>query len=115
MVVNRAPSSSETYGKCSRWLDLAYSLSSESMFVEIHREIKHGYKNGVSSSAEITDLSVSFDGTCLTFGHTSLIGVGCVIDMLTGYVVDFEVMSKICCPCSVVKNKLVESNAEFSI
>ncbi|GFV43319.1 uncharacterized protein TNCV_10171 [Trichonephila clavipes] len=53
-------------------------------------KLKNVYENG----AEITDLSVSFDGTWLTRGHTSLIGVGCVIDMLTGYVVDFEVMSK---------------------
>ncbi|GFV72507.1 uncharacterized protein TNCV_2763721 [Trichonephila clavipes] len=59
-------------------------------FSHIGKEIKNVYENG----AEITDLSVSFDGTWLTRGHTSLIGVGCVIDMLTGYVVDFEVMSK---------------------
>ncbi|GFU39371.1 uncharacterized protein TNCV_1716441 [Trichonephila clavipes] len=38
-------------------------------------------------------LKSSFDGTWLTRGHTSLIGVGCVIDMLTGYVVDSEVMN----------------------
>ncbi|GFX79278.1 uncharacterized protein TNCV_695901 [Trichonephila clavipes] len=48
-------------------------------------------------------------------GHSSLIGVGCVIDMLTGYVVDFEVMSKLCRHCSVGKNKLDQSSAEFSI
>ncbi|GFU79832.1 uncharacterized protein TNCV_1000091 [Trichonephila clavipes] len=82
--------SSTTYGKCARRLDNAYTLASENIFAEIHREIKNVYENG----AEITDLSVSFDGTWLTRGHTSLIGVGCVIDMLTGYVVDFEVMSK---------------------
>ncbi|GFW96272.1 uncharacterized protein TNCV_572431 [Trichonephila clavipes] len=35
--------------------------------------------------------------------------------MLTGYVVDFEVMSKVCRHCSVAKNKLGESSAEFSI
>ncbi|GFS95886.1 uncharacterized protein TNCV_2259481 [Trichonephila clavipes] len=70
MVMNIDPFSSTTYGK----------------------EIKNAYENG----AEIKDLSVSFDGTWLTRGHTSLIGVGCVIDMLTGYVVDFEVMRKVC-------------------
>ncbi|GFX11739.1 uncharacterized protein TNCV_4340841 [Trichonephila clavipes] len=75
------------------------------------KEIKNAYENG----AEIADLSVSFDGTWLTRGHTSLIGVGCVIDMLTGYVVDFEVMSKVCRHCSVANNKLGQSRAEFSI
>ncbi|GFV55643.1 uncharacterized protein TNCV_1821301 [Trichonephila clavipes] len=93
-------------------MDNAYTLASENIFAEIHREIKNVYENG----AEITDLSVSFDGTWLTRGHTSLIGVGCVIDMLTGYVVDFEVMSKVCRHCSVAKkNKLGQSSAEFSI
>ncbi|GFW28668.1 uncharacterized protein TNCV_3713831 [Trichonephila clavipes] len=90
MVMNIDPFSSTTYGKCARRLDNAYTLASENIFAEIHREIKNVYENG----AEITDLSVSFDGTWLTRGHTSLIGVGCVIDMLTGYVVDFEVMKK---------------------
>ncbi|GFU65393.1 uncharacterized protein TNCV_1492341 [Trichonephila clavipes] len=89
MVMNIDPFSSTTYGKCARRLYNAYTLASEKIFAEIHREIKNVYENG----AEITDLSVSFDGTWLTRGHTSLIGVGCVIDMLTGYVVDFEVMS----------------------
>ncbi|GFT97274.1 uncharacterized protein TNCV_5009131 [Trichonephila clavipes] len=111
MVMNIDPFSSTTYGKCARRLDNAYTLASENIFAEIHREIKNVYENG----AEITDLSVSFDGTWLTRGHTSLIGVGCVIDMLTGYVVDFEVMSKVCRHCSVAKNKLVQSSAEFSI
>ncbi|GFV02961.1 uncharacterized protein TNCV_2744241 [Trichonephila clavipes] len=103
--------SSTTYGKCARRLDNAYTLASENIFAEIHREIKNVYENG----AEITDLSVSFDGTWLTRGHTSPIGVGCVIDMLTGYVVDFEVMSKVCRHCSVAKNKLGQSSDEFSI
>ncbi|GFT19930.1 uncharacterized protein TNCV_4993561 [Trichonephila clavipes] len=109
--MNIDPFSSTTYGKCARRLDNAYTLASENIFAEIHREIKNVYENG----AEITDLSVSFDGTWLTRGHTSLIGVGCVIDMLTGYVVDFEVMSKVCRHCSVAKNKLGQSSAEFSI
>ncbi|GFX26275.1 uncharacterized protein TNCV_948741 [Trichonephila clavipes] len=109
--MNIDPFSSTTYGKCARRLGNAYTLASENIFAEIHREIKNVYENG----AEITDLSVSFDGTWLTRGHTSLIGVGCVIDMLTGYVVDFEVMSKVCRHCSVAKNKLGQSSAEFSI
>ncbi|GFT04428.1 uncharacterized protein TNCV_1929481 [Trichonephila clavipes] len=88
--MNIDPFSSTTYGKCARRLDNAYTPASENIFAKIHREIKNAYEN----LAEIADLSVSFDGTWLTRGHTSLIGVGCVLDMLTEYVVDFEVMSK---------------------
>ncbi|GFX03217.1 uncharacterized protein TNCV_1701011 [Trichonephila clavipes] len=101
MVMNIDPFSSTTYGKCARRLDNAYTLASENIFAEIHREIKNVYENG----AEITDLSVSFEGTWLTRGHTSLIGVGCVIDMLTGYVVDFEVMKKVYGPDIVIKKE----------
>ncbi|GFU79078.1 uncharacterized protein TNCV_304491 [Trichonephila clavipes] len=101
MVMNIDPFSSTTYGKCARRLDNAYTLASENIFAEIHREIKNVYENG----AEITDLSVSFDGTWLTRGHTSLIGVECVIDMLTGYVVDFEVMKKVYGPDIVIKKE----------
>ncbi|GFW23652.1 hypothetical protein TNCV_4091951 [Trichonephila clavipes] len=35
------------------------------------------------------------DGSWLTWGHTSLIDIACVIDILTGYVIDFEVMCKV--------------------
>ncbi|GFT23424.1 uncharacterized protein TNCV_2016821 [Trichonephila clavipes] len=74
MVMNIDPFSSTTYGKCARRLDNAYTLASENIFAEIHREIKNVYENG----AEITDLKVLvFDRTWLTRGHTSLIGVGC--------------------------------------
>ncbi|GFY21068.1 uncharacterized protein TNCV_3991121 [Trichonephila clavipes] len=109
--MNVDPFSSTIYGKCARRLDNAYTLASENIFAKIHREIKNEYKN----RAEITDLSVSFDETWLTRGYTSLIGVGCIIDMLTGYIVDFEVLSMVCRHCSVVKNKLGESSVEFSI
>ncbi|GFX26756.1 uncharacterized protein TNCV_1839291 [Trichonephila clavipes] len=64
---------------------------------------------------ELKSQTVGFDGTWLTRGHTSLIGVGCIIDMLIRYVIDFEVMSKVCRHCSVAKKKLGESSAEFSL
>ncbi|GFX49514.1 uncharacterized protein TNCV_4901561 [Trichonephila clavipes] len=42
---------------------------------------------------------VTFDGTWLTRGHSSQIGVGCVTDLLTGFVMGFEIMSKRCIEC----------------
>ncbi|GFV33450.1 uncharacterized protein TNCV_1679211 [Trichonephila clavipes] len=87
------------------------SVVSNVRLEKLNTVIKYAYNN----RAEITDQSVSFDGTWLTRGHTSLIGVGCIIDMLTGYALDFEVMSKVCCHCSVAKNKLGKPSAAFSI
>jgi hypothetical protein len=51
----------------------------------------------------VIDIAVSFDGTWMKRGFTSLYGVGVCIDMLTGLVVDFHVRSKYCHKCKLVK------------
>ncbi|GFO11869.1 hypothetical protein PoB_003837400 [Plakobranchus ocellatus] len=48
----------------------------------------------------ILDISVSFDGSWLTRGHKSLIGIGCVIDVLTGLIIDGHVLSLHCHVCA---------------
>jgi hypothetical protein len=57
----------------------------------------------------IIDISVSYDGTWLTRGHTSHIGVGCVVDLLTGLCIDAHVMSTYCHICET-RGKSVHSN-----
>ncbi|GFV82766.1 uncharacterized protein TNCV_4147341 [Trichonephila clavipes] len=42
-------------------------------------------------------------------------GVGCVIDLLTGFVIDYEVMSKRCGECEQTKFAPEEDSAEFRI
>lgn len=49
--------------------------------------------------SEPLNISVSYDGSWLTRGHTSLIGLGCVIDCLTGLVIDGHVMNSYCQVC----------------
>ena len=53
----------------------------------------------------IIDISVSFDGTWQKRGFTSLYGVGICIDVLTGYVVDYVVLSKYCHACKLQEAK----------
>ncbi|GBN77789.1 hypothetical protein AVEN_59582-1 [Araneus ventricosus] len=48
-------------------------------------------------------------------GYRSLLGVGIVVDIITGYVVDFEIMSKVCRFCSNAANELGKESAEFNI
>ncbi|GFN94321.1 hypothetical protein PoB_002082700 [Plakobranchus ocellatus] len=48
----------------------------------------------------ILNISVSFDGSWLTRGHKSLIGIGCVIDVLTGLIIDGHVLSLHCHVCA---------------
>ncbi|GFS56390.1 uncharacterized protein TNCV_4388621 [Trichonephila clavipes] len=68
-----------------------------------------------NGSNAVTDIAVSFDGTWLTRGHISQIGVGCVVDTLTGYVIEFEFMSKYCPKCISAKNELGETTAEYDV
>ncbi|GFU18251.1 uncharacterized protein TNCV_1389101 [Trichonephila clavipes] len=80
---------------------------------EVHREVRKAYE--APTDVPVVDISVSFDGSWLTRGHTSLIDIACVIDILTGYAMDFEVMCKVCRNCSVAKRELGESSAEYDI
>ncbi|GFV14620.1 uncharacterized protein TNCV_1775711 [Trichonephila clavipes] len=72
-------------------------------------------KSAYQSNSAITDIDVTFDGTWLTRGHSSQIGVGCVIDLLTGFVMDFEIMPKRCIECEHAKSGLGENSAEFHV
>ncbi|GFU72831.1 uncharacterized protein TNCV_2782961 [Trichonephila clavipes] len=102
-----------TYSKCIKLLHTAYGIAAETFQSEVHREVRKAYE--APTDVPVVDISVSFNGSWLTRGHTSLIGIACVIDILTGYVIDFEVMCKICRNCSVAKRELGESSAEYDI
>ena len=48
----------------------------------------------------VIDVTVSFDGSCMTRGHSSLYGIGCVVDVVTGLVLDYAVMLRYCQQCA---------------
>jgi len=58
---------------------------------------------------EIIDIAVSYDGTWHTRGHRSLYGIGVVVQITTGLVVDYEILSKYCHMCSIQKAELLSS------
>ncbi|GFY18878.1 uncharacterized protein TNCV_3875661 [Trichonephila clavipes] len=68
-----------------------------------------------SNSMEIIDVSVSYDGTWQKRGHTSNLGLGIIIDILSGLVLDFEVLSKYCHNCVVAGRDMGVDSAEFHI
>lgn len=45
------------------------------------------------------NIAVSFDGSWHTRGHTSHIGVATVIEVFSGYVLDYVVLSNFCLGC----------------
>ena len=53
----------------------------------------------------VIDLNVSFDGSWMTRGHKSLYGIGCVVEVVTGLVIDFAVLSLYCQSCSYASKR----------
>lgn len=59
------------------------------------------------------DITVSYDGSWQKRGFTSKYGIGCVIELITGLVIDFEVISKYCRVCEKKKSELGEDSEEY--
>ena len=57
----------------------------------------------------VLNIDVSFDGSWPTRGHKSHIGVGAVIDVYTGFVIDYYVCSSYCAFCNRQKTKKSEN------
>ncbi|GBN08750.1 hypothetical protein AVEN_134407-1 [Araneus ventricosus] len=68
----------------------------EKQVLDLSRDVVRGKYIDCDSSLEneeIIDVCVSYDGTWQKRGHTSLHGIGIIIDILTGLVIYFEVLS----------------------
>ena len=68
-----------------------------------------------TASTDPLCITVSFDGSWHKRGHTSMYGVAAVIDVLTGLVVDYVVLSKYCHACSMKKTALGAESEAFNI
>ncbi|GFR85167.1 hypothetical protein ElyMa_006020700 [Elysia marginata] len=60
----------------------------------------------------ILNVAVSFDGSWAKRGHTSKIGFASVIEVMTGLVIDFHVMSLFCQICATTGEPLRKRNAQ---
>lgn len=113
MVMNMPVFSSKTYRNCESIISSAYKSVKTTMMSTVYQKVKQAYGDLNAPDAQnIVDVAVSFDGTWLTRGHSSLFGVSCVIDLQTGYALDYQVMSKICRFCQNARRDLGDS-AEF--
>lgn len=59
------------------------------------------------------DIAVSYDGSWQKRGFTSKYGVGSVIELITGLVIDYEVVSKYCRVCEKKKTEVDEQSDEY--
>ena len=62
----------------------------------------------------VIDITVSYDGTWMTCGEQSMYGIGCVVDVITGLMLDFSVMSLYCQSCTSANACLGADKPEFA-
>ncbi|GFX12316.1 uncharacterized protein TNCV_63621 [Trichonephila clavipes] len=86
-------------------------IGSNQLLVDVRKNVREAY--GSKNDKDSFDIGVSYDGSWLIRGHTSNIGVGCVIDLLTGFVIDYAVMSK--CATHVGSSGAIEVNAAVKL
>ncbi|KAK3910283.1 Dextranase [Frankliniella fusca] len=63
---------------------------------------------------DVLDICISIDGSWQMRGHASSNGLVAAVDVLTGLVLDFEIMSKYCHMCQMQSSNLGEDSPEFS-
>ncbi|KAK4290786.1 hypothetical protein Pmani_036345 [Petrolisthes manimaculis] len=61
----------------------------------------------------LLDITVSYDGTWMTRGHSSHIGVGFVVEVDTGFIIDREVISNFCQVCSSREKRQLPATPEW--
>ncbi|KAJ4442731.1 hypothetical protein ANN_04322 [Periplaneta americana] len=101
MIMNMYCMSKYSFNEHSKLLLGATTDVVANILTDIRSEVRGAYADLIVDGEipPILDIGVSYDGTWLTRGHSSMYGVGCVIDILTGYVIDYQVMSKSCRKC----------------
>lgn len=85
-------------------IDIARSI------VRKHLEINHEKRE-----IHVLDITVSFDGSWQKRGYKSLYGIGVVMDLLTGLVMDYEILSKYCTDYTSIERDLFPDSPDFSI
>ncbi|GFT92142.1 uncharacterized protein TNCV_3151171 [Trichonephila clavipes] len=116
-VLNMPTMDRKTFAKCMHNLSMKNKEVKKKM-LEMSRQAAREAHVKVDASLknqEIIDVSVSYDGTWQKRGHTSNLGLGIIIDILSGLVLDFEVLSKYCHNCVVTGRDMGVDSAEFHI
>ncbi|GFX27243.1 uncharacterized protein TNCV_1564231 [Trichonephila clavipes] len=93
----------KTFSKCLHKL-YEEKCSFKEDILEISRKVVRKHHEDLLGTANgVIDITVSYDGTWQKRGHSSLYGIGIVIDILTGLIIDYEILSKYCPECTTAK------------
>lgn len=114
-VVGIKGMSMKTYQNHFQSIMKGNELQKQAVLARSHRAVRQAHVDcdQILATKDVIDITVSYDGTWHKRGHTSQYGVGLVIDVLTGLVVDFEVLSKFCHMCSFAITDLGQNSPEF--
>ena len=96
----------KTYATHVKEVAQATATTTTSVLTDAAEVVRRVYRErDPSLPAGVIDLVVSYDGSWMTRGHRSLYGIGCVIDTVTGLVIDFTVLSRYCQWCAHTKTR----------
>lgn len=102
------------YFRHTNYLYQAMDAHYKKMMEEGIKGIFHHYETAEDvvpdDTTGLLDVEVSFDGNWMIRGHKSHIGVGVVIEVNTGIVIDLEVLSNFCPTCTKKENKLSKND-----
>ncbi|GFW47110.1 uncharacterized protein TNCV_55631 [Trichonephila clavipes] len=105
----------KTFSKCLHKL-YEEKCSFKEDILEISRKVVRKHHEDLLSTANgVIDITVSYYETWQKRRHSSLYGIGIVIDILTGLIINYEILSKYCPECTTAKRDLGENSAEYSI
>ena len=96
----------KTFSSISDTLKQKMFGTASAAMVEAHDTVRRVYQEIHGPCDGPLHISVSYDGSWKTRGFNSLFGVGFVIEVVTGLVIDYVVRSKYCVECTLVGSKL---------
>lgn len=115
MVMGLPGMSSSTYSAHIKCLSLENVKIKAEILRLSHTAIRQAHieLNPHLAGEEILNIAVSYDGTWHKRGHTSHYGMGIAIDVLTGLVIDFHILSRYCSACDQNKKILGDKTKEY--
>ena len=91
------------YSKNHQKIAEASAVTFKDIVVKSREAIAEAYSavGVVQDEDGVLNIGVSFDGSWQRRGHSSHSGMACVIDLLTGLPIDYEVLSNFCLKCHI--------------
>ena len=80
-----------------------------------NRVVENEVVSGEHKKTQCLNTWVSYDGSWPTRGFKSKHGFGCVIDLISGFLLDFEVISRFSQACARAASELGEDTREFHV